>query len=409
MTTPSAPSAPADNRSRLLRALAYYAAYVTLGLSVAALGPTLPALAEQTGSDLSQISIIFMANALGYMLGTQVGGRLYDRVPGHPVLAAMLLSMAVLLVAVPLAPSRWLLGLVLALVGVGMGALDVGGNTLIVWLFGRDVGPYMNALHFSFGLGAFLSPLMIDRIVVLGGGIRWAYWLLALLIALAALWMTRLPSPSRQEAATGPEAAARKAGFGWLTVLIAGLMFLHLGAELGYGNWIFSYGLAVDVGPETTARLLNSVFWGALTLGRLIAIPVAAWLLPRTMLLIDLIGAAISMGVILLLPGWAPAVWIGTFGFGLSLASFFASAFNFAERRMPITGRVTGYILVVANAGSMTIPWLIGQLFESVGPQAMMSTIGLTVVVSLALFAVTLAYAARMPARAALGAEPDPA
>lgn len=404
-------SESADNRGRLSRALAYYAAYVTLGLGLAAFGPTLPGLAAQTGSDLSQISYIFTANSLGYVFGALLGGRLYDRVPGQPVLAATLVSMAVLLVAVPLSPSLWLLVLVLLLVGVGMGVLDVGGNTLIMWLFGRDVGPYMNALHFSFGLGAFLSPLLIDRIVVIGGGIRWAYWLLALLMALVAFWMTRLPSPARQnqEATGGEMSAAGAVGYGWLTLMLAGLMFLHVGGELAFGGWIFSYALALDIGPETTARLLNSVFWGALTLGRLIAIPVAAWLLPRTMLLIDLIGAAISMGVVLLFPGWGPALWIGTFGFGLSLASFIASLMNFAERRMPITGRVTSYFLVGANAGSMTIPWLIGQFFESVGPHTMMGIISIDIVVSLALFGVMLAYASRFPARAALGPGLDPA
>jgi fucose permease len=117
------------------------------------------------------------------------------------------------------------------------------------------------------------------------------------------------------------------------------------------------------------------------------------------MLLIDLIGAAISIGVILLLPGWGPALWIGTFGFGLSLASFYASAMNFAESRMPITGRVTSYILVGANTGSMTLPWLIGQLFDLVGPRAMMGTIGIDIVASLALLGVTLAYVRRLPVR----------
>jgi FHS family Na+ dependent glucose MFS transporter 1 len=277
-----------------------------------------------------------------------------------------------------------------------------------VWLFGRDVGPYMNALHFFFGLGAFLSPLLIDRVMVIGGGIRLAFWLLALLIVPVAFWMTRIPSPSPQkqeERAQGTTAAR----YGWLTLLVAGLMFLHVGGEISYGGWIFSYALALNFGPETTARLLNSVYWGALTLGRLIAIPVAAWLLPRTMLLIDLIGAAISIGVVLLLSNWGPALWVGTFGFGLSLASFYASMMNFTERRMPITGRVTSYILVGANAGSMTIPWLIGQLFESVGPRAMMGTIGVDILVSLVLFGVTLAYVSRFPMRAAMGQELDPA
>ena len=54
------------------------------------LGPTLPGLAEQTHTALGAISLLFTAHALGYMLGSFLGGRLYDRIPGHPVMAAML-------------------------------------------------------------------------------------------------------------------------------------------------------------------------------------------------------------------------------------------------------------------------------------------------------------------------------
>ncbi|MGD8903377.1 MAG: hypothetical protein PVI67_07415, partial [Anaerolineae bacterium] len=43
-----------------------------------------------------------------------------------------------------------------------------------------------------------------------------------------------------------------------------------------------------------------------------------------------------------------------------------------AERRIPITGQVTGWFLVAASIGAMSIPWLIGQLFEPLGPPSVM-------------------------------------
>ena len=45
--------------------------------------------------------------------------------------------------------------------GFGSGFLDTGGNSLLLGIWaGRDSGPYMHALHFTFGLGAFLAPLL---------------------------------------------------------------------------------------------------------------------------------------------------------------------------------------------------------------------------------------------------------
>ena len=34
-------------------------------------------------------------------------------------------------------------------------------NPLLVWVHGDEVGPAMNGLHFFFGVGAFLSPIII--------------------------------------------------------------------------------------------------------------------------------------------------------------------------------------------------------------------------------------------------------
>jgi len=59
--------------------------------------------------------------------------------------------MATMMILVPLIPRLPLLAVVWLILGVGSGALDVGGNTLLIWVHGRQVGPYMNGLHFFFG------------------------------------------------------------------------------------------------------------------------------------------------------------------------------------------------------------------------------------------------------------------
>jgi len=381
--------------NRLSRAFAYYAAYIMLGLSLAALGPTLPGLAEQTGTSLSQISVLFTTNSLGYIVGSLLGSRLYDTQPGQPVLFVTMLSFSALIFFVPILNVAWMLMLNLALIGIAMGVLDVGGNTLMVWLFGKDVRPYMNALHLCFGIGAFLSPLLIESMVSVTGSIRGAYWLFAALMLPVAVWMIRIPSPERP--GTGSAEAARPlVRVHYILIgILAVFFFLHLGSEIAFGGWIYSYAQALNIGQQATARLLNSVYWGGLVLGRLVAIPLAVRLAPATMLLIDLLGAAVSLGVVYFLPGWAPALWIGTAGFGFFLASIFATSINYAEERMPITGLVTGIILVGGNAGAMSLPWLVGQLFETNGPISMVVVISIAIVLALALFGVMQVYTRR--------------
>lgn len=386
--------------SQLLpRALVYYASYVILGLSLSVLGPTLLSLADQTGSTLGQIGIIFSANSLGVIAGSLLGGWIYDRQKGHPTFAVALLLMALLLFGIPLVSSRWLLVVVMLMLGVAAGVVDVGGNTLIVWLFGKTVGPYMNALHLFFGIGALLAPILADRVVVATDGIRWVYWILALLALPILVWALRTPSPSRspqrEQEKVKVKGSRSLQRYSLLVVMISLFFFLHTGTELSYGGWIFSYAVALQIGPDSIARLLNSAYWGGFTIGRVISIPLALKLRPQTMLLLDMIGAITSLGVIALLPEWPPAIWVGTIGLGLSIASLFPTSLNFAERRMPISGRVTSYFLVGANAGAMLLPWVIGQLFESVGPQAMIWMLFGVVVAALVMLLVIMRYSRR--------------
>jgi hypothetical protein len=50
---------------------------------------------------------------------------------------------------------------------------------------------------------------------------------------------------------------------------------------------------------------------------------------------------------------------------------------------MPISGRTTGRFLVGASLGAMCLPWLVGQLFEPVGPSVLMVTIAAALLAAL--------------------------
>jgi FHS family Na+ dependent glucose MFS transporter 1 len=256
---------------------------------------------------------------------------------------------------------------VFGLIGVPLGVMDVGGNTLIVWLYRGDVPPYMNALHLSFGVGAFIGPLVFDRFAVATGTAATTFWMFAVLMVPVALWLARLPTPDSPAAADAtPDGQSVLRRHAWLIGLIALFFFMHMGGELAFGGWIYTYADGAT-GSSTTARLVNSAFWGGLVVGRIVAVPLALRLSPRAMLQLDLLGAVASLALLILLPDSIPALWIGTIGFGFSIASMIPSSFNLAERRMPITSQVSSTFLVGGSLGSMTLPWLVGQLFAPYG------------------------------------------
>ncbi len=380
----------------------YFAAYITLGMSSAILGPTLPGLAGQTSVSLSQISLLFPAHSLGYLLGSFLSGRLYDRVLGHPLMAAALCLLAILLAGVPLAPVLWLLFLAVLIAGMAGGAVDVGGNTLIVWAYGSSVGPYMNALHFFFGVGALLAPILVAQAFALTDRFAGAYWVLALVALPISLWISRMPSPSQDTrhnplpGETASASGARHAVDGRvLVLLVAVLLGLYIGAEAAFGGWIYTYALALNLADATTAAYLTSIFWGALTAGRFLSIPIALRFRPRTILLVDLVGCVVSLLALLLGSGSWMVTWLGAAGVGLFMASIFPTAISWTGQRVPITGQITGAFLVAASVGGMSLPWIIGQLFEPVGPQVAILAILAALIGATVVFGVLVYYSER--------------
>jgi FHS family Na+ dependent glucose MFS transporter 1 len=370
----------------------YYGAFVVLGIAVAALGPTLPGLAAHTRTALNAISFLFTARSLGYLLGSLLGGRLYDRLSGHPLMAGALILMAAMLALVPFLPILGILVAVLFILGMAEGVVEVGSNTLLLWVHRRNAAPFVNGLHFFFGVGAFLAPIVVAGALSLADDATWSYWLFALLALPVAGWLARLPSPVSQ-AASGDSSVTRVDSF--LVALVAAFFFLYVGAESSFGGWIFSYATALNPDAQTTAAYLASAFWGSLTVGRLVAIPLAIRLRPRAILLADLIGCLVSLGLFLVFPGSAAALWIGTLGLGFCLASIIPTTLAFVGRHMSVTGQATGWFFVGLGLGAMTVPWLIGQLFETIGPQVMMFTILADLALALGLFLLLRIYTTR--------------
>jgi|SRR5271157_910355 len=346
--------------------ISYYSAFIGLGLTEAILGPSLPALASHTHSSLSQISILFTAHMFGYLLGSYESGRLFDRIHGHPPMAGALVCIGLLIALMPIIPLLWLLALALFFSGIFAGSVDVGCNVLLIWVHRSKVGPFMNGLHFFFGVGSFLSPIIVAQSVLLSGDIHWAFWFIAALTVPMALLVLRLPSPPSPQTQQG----STDSQLDFLRVsLIMLFFFLMVGIESSFGGWIYTYATAMKLGSVTGAAYLTSMFWGALTVGRLLSVPLAARINPRRLLIGDITGALISIGLILVLPLSQIALWIGAFGMGLSMASQFPTSLSLAEMQLNITGRVTGFFLIGASLGGMFMPWLIGQLFVQIGPR----------------------------------------
>ena len=364
---------------------AYLASFIPLGLASNAIGPSVTALRKQVGVDVGAISQLFIAAAVGYFIGSILSGHGYDRRLGHRLYAAGLSGSGLAILASGFVSSFAALLAVFLAVGLAGGAIDVGGNTLMVWQRQGNVGPFMNALHLCFGIGALLAPLLINRSVAWGGDVRIAFGVVAVLSVAVGTWIWSCTEPPQLVHGAVPQLTSDNAGGGApqaaktssrrLLGIVAFFFVLYVGLEIGFAGWIHTYAEEIHLGGANVVSAVTTLFWAMFTLGRISAIVVARRIKVETLLVGVSVLTVVAALVLVVANGGAVGVWIGTAAFGFSVAPQFPTMVAFAEEHLSLTGTATSWFMGAAAVGGLTFPWLIGQLFDHVGPKAMPATV----------------------------------
>jgi fucose permease len=206
------------------------------------------------------------------------------------------------------------------------------------------------------------------------------------------LWIMRQPNPLHPQKSASSSAGTVIVP---LALMICVFLFLYTGLEACFGNWIYTYALETGL-SNTSAAYLNSVFWGTLTLGRLLNISLSSRLRPRTILTLDLTGCLLSVLAMLFWRQSATVLWAAIGTFGLSMGSIFPTIISFAGRRMSLSGQLTGILFASASAGAMCLPWLVGQFLDRVGSQMLLYTSLSALLTNFIIFTLMMTYPQRV-------------
>ncbi len=127
-------------------------------------------------------------------------------------------------------------------------------------------------------------------------------------------------------------------------------------AENCFGTWLYTYAVqSAALGPAVAATAV-SLFWGAFTAGRLLAIPTSARLAPGVILLASLPLAVLGPTLALLGRGSPAVLYAAAVAAGLGISTGFANSVSLLARYVLPTGKVQALIQLAATAGSMTFP-----------------------------------------------------
>ena len=387
-----------------LRCTVYYCiSFVGLGMSMSLLGPTLPALAERLGLEgPTKLGPVFVARGLGYFLGTLAFGALADRYEtrAHAMLAGSSCLLGVATAAVPHAPDLASVVAVAAVMSLAGGAVDVGGNVLLVHVWGdhRGAGPAMNLLHAAWGAGSALAPLVARAVGLNPGGMPAVFGAIGALALLAGVTPVlvappRVSAPAAAAAAAAATAAAassqrqeqRKGGGraeaaavavavvprSRFALCIGGMFCYYLayaGAEKMPGDWIQTVAMHPGgIGAtEHEGATATSAFWGALLLGRVLSVPLAWWL-STSQLVASEFALALCSSAALVTYGTRSygALLMSVTGIGLGLAALYPSGILLAKQKVPLTSAWISRFIIGGLVGSASLPAVVGATLET--------------------------------------------
>ena len=377
-----------SKKEPIRRTFGYYSVFLCIGMSAGIVGPTLPSLAAQTGSSLANIGLVFLVGSATYTVGVVIAGWMFDRLRGHPIMGITQICLGVIIFVIPFTPWFWLMLVLFCLKGLAESVIMIGSNTMLIWTHGEKVSPFMNALHFFFGLGAFLSPLLVAQVLGVAGGYRWAYWALAAFAALVGLRMLTMSGSPHPSQAHNLETTRNSTGRVSYALVISAMLFLffYVGAEISFGGWVYTYAVSLNLASAAGAAYLTSAFWAAFTVGRLISIPAAIRFKPKQVILAAVSGCLVILGVGITFSGSSLALWLLAIGLGFCMAPIWPTGFTLAGQSIAMTGKITSIILLGDSLGGMVLPTVVGKVIEGSGPRTMVYLVFGSLVLNLLAF-----------------------
>lgn len=134
--------------------------FLILGVNVGILGPTLLDLKLITNCTLDQVSFLFNAGTIGYLLSSVVVGILFDRYNKLMLMFVPCLCLSVVVAVLPWCYIYEVMVAVHVVKGFCMGMVDAVGNALMIHLLPDEIKTYMQVLHFMFAFGGIVAPII---------------------------------------------------------------------------------------------------------------------------------------------------------------------------------------------------------------------------------------------------------
>lgn len=355
-----------------------YMAFISLGLPDSLLGVAWPLMQSDYSVPFEAAGLVSMFIAGGTIVSSFASGAVHKRVSTGKITLISCLMTAASLLGFSFSPSLvWLLFLAIPL-GLGAGSVDAALNNYVATHYKAH---HMSWLHCFWGIGATLGPIIMSGFIAWNNSWRNGYFAVSMIqFTLSALLFLTLPLWKRManeyhSIPDNPEAGdneSKNAQYDKETkkvkilsikgVKLSLVSFLfYCGAEATVGLWGSSFLVNVKDMPAATAAQWVSLYYGGITVGRLISgfmtLKVSSRILIRAGQITALVGA-----LLLILPLPDLFSLLGFIMVGLGCAPIFPSMLHETPTRFgkENSQAIIGYQMALAYTGSTFLPPLLG-------------------------------------------------
>lgn len=360
-----------EKNIRWIPVLCFGVLMLGLGSSDSLRGIFSPVFQEHYGVGGRGLSMMVVISYVGNLLFLSVGGKMMDTFDRKKVAMGMLgiWMAAVLLNVLTDSYPMILLSMFLALGASTM--LNTTVNLLTPMVCAGYAGMMVNIFFFIQGIGTSGSQFLLGRYAFSYNGWKMINGVL-FAVGLVSLGLFAMVNLKPEKEKTKPKTIQKKkpqdmpgASIFWLLVLMMGFYFI---GEHGIMNWMLTYCMNALQMPSHTASAYLSIFWGGMTVGRLVFAPVVQKLGVRKSLKY-FGGAGTVLFVAGVLSGSKGVILLS--GSGLLISILYPTMVLFFQQIYPssVVATKTGAIISAATIADIVFNAGFGALSDSVGIQ----------------------------------------
>ena len=251
-----------------------------LGSSDSLRGIFAPVFQNRYALSDTQLSLIVTISYVGNLLFLSLGGKLLDTF-GRKTVVLSVTAIWVLSMLLNVVSDSYICILISMFFALGASTLlNTTVNILTPVVFSGYAGLMVNIFFFIQGIGTSGSQFVLGRYGLSYPGFKGVSFLLLLIGAAAGFLLILVPlggekQPEHLQSKGKTEAPVTQANpKPAVFILLCTMIGFYFIGEHGIMNWLFSYCIQAFQLPSGKASVYLSLFWGGMTVGRLIFAPV---------------------------------------------------------------------------------------------------------------------------------------